>query len=154
MEIGEIIKNGISTYFVLAAEKNKALLCRQSDGETVVAVQPIQTGNDENGIAIYSWSWGHYYGKYMDRVLSMLVGLKQSAAPETVYVKTSRERAAFLESLGDKSYESGLEAFAAAEAEFRVNEFMANNPLDIEDNQVDEFRERMGTGPVSRFSTK
>lgn len=71
----------------------------------------------------------------------MLEGLKQYQPPETVYVKTSRERAEFLASLGDETYESGLAAFAADEAVCRVDRFIPEMLEDATEAQRAEIHE-------------
>lgn len=141
MNTGTIVKNGTSTFIVLASEDDKALLYRQSDGETVVVVNYKEVGKDENGISMIEWSYGHYYGNYMNNVLHILENLKQHSMQNPVYVKTNQERAAFLESFGDKTYESGLQIFAETEAMLRADNFIPDIFPEATEEQITEIYE-------------
>lgn len=141
MNIGTIVKNGTSTFIVLATEEDKALLYRQSDGETLIAVNYKETGKDENDTPIIEWGHGIYYGNYMNKVLHILENLKHRSIQEPVYVKTSQERAAFLESFGDKIYESGLQIFTETEAMLRANNFIPDIFPEATEEQITEIYE-------------
>lgn len=123
-QVGDTVKNGTSEYIILSMEGSKTLLLRKSDGEVVVADSMVQEGVDESEMPIVSWAYGSYYGSYMDTVLSMLEGLRKSRDSEGVYVRTSRERAEYLASFGDKTYNTALEAYADEEADYRTRNYL------------------------------
>lgn len=123
-KVGSTVKNGTSEFVILAIEDRKVLLLRKSDGEVVVADSMAWEGINENETPIVSWAYGNYYRSYMDNVLSMLEGLRKSRNSEGVYVRTSRERAEYLASFGDKTFNTALEAYADEEADYRTRNYL------------------------------
>ena len=135
---GVMVKNGTSLFMVLAVNDGNALLFRMKDGEVVVAAGIISNGTDDTGMVTCEWSSGEYYGSYMDETLKMLYGLRRKRESDPFYVKTSQQRAAFLETLGDTVYETPTEAFAENEAAFRLNRILEEEDITLTREEMKE----------------